>query len=137
MDVVRVRLGSVVEWAVAALFLVASVGVASLAMRELRATAAVASPAPPFAVAAPAGLSDRAVSVQHLLLSGGKDVRVGSTLDAVVTSLGRAAETGVERADVGPLGERVTRFYDYRGTRFALVFEPVDGQPRVTAIYIQ
>lgn len=137
MDVVRVKLGSVVEWAVAALFLVASVGVASLAMRELRATAAVASPAPAFPAAAPAGLSDRAVSVQHLLLSAGKDVRVGATLADVVNTLGRAAETGVERSDVGPLGERVTRFYDYGGTRFALVFEPVDGQPRVTAIYIQ
>ncbi len=34
MEAVRVRLGSLVEWAVAALFLVASVGVASLAMRE-------------------------------------------------------------------------------------------------------
>jgi hypothetical protein len=55
----------------------------------------------------------------------------------VVNTLGRAAETGEERSDVGPLGERVTRFYDYGGTRFALVFEPVKGQSRVTAIYIQ
>ena len=68
-DAVRVRLGSVVEWAIAALFLVASVGVASLAMRELRATAAVAAPVPIFAAAPPAGLGDRAVSVQHLLPS--------------------------------------------------------------------
>ena len=137
MDAVRVRLGSLVEWAIAALFLVASVGVASLAMRELRATAATSSPVPIFAVAAPAGLGDRAVSVQHLLLSTGKEVRVGSTLAEVAATLGRAAETGQERADIGPLGERVTRFYDYGGTRFALVFEPVQGQSRVTAIYIQ
>jgi hypothetical protein len=137
MEAVRVRLGSFVEWAVAALFLLGSVGVASLAMRELRATASVSSPAPAFAVAAPAGLGDRAVSVQHLVLSAGKEVRVGTTLTEVVTALGRSAETGEERADVGPLGERVTRFYDYAGTRFALVFEPVGGQPRVTAIYIQ
>jgi hypothetical protein len=137
MDVVRVRLGSVVEWAVAALFLIASVGVASLAMRELRASASVASPLPVFSGAAPAGLAERAVSVQHLLLSAGKEVRVGMSLAEVVTSLGRAAETGEERADVGPLGDRVTRFYDYGGTRFALVFEQVKGQPRVTAIYIQ
>jgi hypothetical protein len=71
MEAARVRLGSVVEWAVAALFLVASVGVASLAMRELRATASVSAPVPAFSVAAPAGLADRAVSVQHLLLSAG------------------------------------------------------------------
>ena len=137
MEAVRVRLGSLVEWAVAALFLVASVGVASLAMRELRATASVSAPVPAFTVAAPAGLTERAVSVQHLLLSTGKEVRVGTALSEVVTMLGRSAETGEERADVGPLGERVTRFYDFGGTRFALVFEPVGGQPRVTAIYIQ
>jgi hypothetical protein len=137
MEAVRVRLGSVVEWAVAALFLVASVGIASLAMRELRATASVNAPLPTFSAAAPAGLAERAVSVQHLLLSTGKEVRVGTPLGDVVAMLGRSAETGVERADVGPLGERVTRFYDYGGTRFALVFEPVNGQQRVTAIYIQ
>lgn len=137
MDV-RVKLGSVVEWAVAALFLLASVGVASLALRELRATAAVNSPAAAaFAVEAPAGVADRAVSVQHLLLSAGKEVRVGVTLTEVANTLGRSAETGAERADIGPLGERVTRYYDYAGTRFALVFEKVGGQPRVTAIYIQ
>jgi hypothetical protein len=137
MDV-RVKLGSVVEWAVAALFLLASVGVASLALRELRATAAVNSPAAAaFAVEAPAGVADRAVSVQHLLLSAGKEVRVGVTLTEVANTLGRSAETGAERADIGPLGERVTRYYDYAGTRFALVFEKVQGQSRVTAIYIQ
>jgi len=137
MEAVRVRLGSLVEWAVAALFLVASVGVASLAVRELRATASVTAPVPAFTVAAPAGLAERAVSVQNLLLSTGKEVRVGTALSEVVTMLGRSAETGEQRADVGPLGERVTRFYDFGGTRFALVFEPVGGQPRVTAIYIQ
>jgi hypothetical protein len=137
MDAVRVRLGSVVEWAIAALFLIASVGVASLAMRELRASAAVAAPVPAFAVEAPVGLSERAVSVQHLLLSAGKEVRVGTTLADVAATLGRAAETGEERADIGSLGERITRFYDYGGTRFVLVFEPVHSQPRVTAIYIQ
>ena len=137
MEAVRVRLGSLVEWAVAALFLIASVGVASLAMRELRATASANPPVPAFSAAAPAGLTDRAVSVQHLLLSAGKEVRVGTTLADVAATLGRAAETGQERADVGPFGERITRFYDYAGTRFALVFEPVRGQSRVTAIYIQ
>jgi len=65
MEAARARLGSLVEWAVAALFLVASVGVASLAMRELRATASVSSPVPAFTAAAPAGLTDRAVSVVY------------------------------------------------------------------------
>ena len=137
MEAVRVRLGSLVEWAVAALFLLASVGVASLALRELRATASVSAPAP--------GVHGRGAGRSHRLgglgsasasvsrqRSAGRD-----TLTEVVALLGRAAETGQERADVGPVGERVTRFYDYGGTRFALVFEPVRGQSRVTAIYIQ
>jgi hypothetical protein len=137
MEVVRARLGSVVEWAVAALFLLASVDVASLAMREFRATASEGMTLPAFASRAPSGLGDRAVSVQHLLLSPGKEVRVGTSLADVVAVLGRSAETGEARTDVGPLGERFTRFYDYAGTRFVLVFEPVQGQQRVTAIYIQ
>src|SRR5205085_11970327 len=99
MEAVRVRVGSLVEWAVAALFLVASVGVASLAMRELRASAAANPPVPAFTAAAPAGLTDRAVSVQHLLLSEAKEVRVGSTVAEVVATIGRAAETGEGRAD--------------------------------------
>ena len=42
----------------------------------------------------------------------------------------------VERA---PNGERLTRFYEYAGTRFVLVFEPLrsEGEPRIAAIYLQ
>ena len=40
---------------------------------------------------------------------------------------------------IGPLGERTTRFYDFSGTRFALVYESPDkgGTLKVTAIYLQ
>ena len=134
MEAVRVRLGSVVEWAVAALFLVASVGVASLAMRELRAAASVNAPAPAFTAAAPAGLTERAVSVQHLLSRRARKCASAPRSADVVAALGRAAETGEERSDVGPLGERVTRFYDYGGTRFALVFEPVRRRSRASPL---
>jgi hypothetical protein len=139
MDVVRVRLGSALEWAVAALFLFATFGVGSLVLRELRAVAVAGSTVQPaaFAVGAPAGVAERAVSVQVLLLSHGKEVRVGDTAEHVAAVLGREAETGAQRADVGPAGERITRFYDFSGTRFALVFESVTGKPKVTAIYIQ
>lgn len=140
MDVVRARVGSAVEWAVAGLFLAATLAVASLALRELRA---VASTTPPgsqaaFASMAPAGLPERAVSVPLLLLAQGKEVRVGNTASRVAQVLGREAETGGQRTDRGPLGERTTRFYDFSGTRFAVVLEaPGGGEPKVTAIYIE
>ena len=36
------------------------------------------------------------------------------------------------------LGERLTRFYEYSGSRFILVFEPFErnGEVRVAAIYL-
>ena len=46
MDVVRARVGSAVEWVVAALFLLATLAVASLVLRELRAAASASAPAP-------------------------------------------------------------------------------------------
>ena len=140
MDVVRARVGSAVEWVVAAIFLLATLAVASLVLRELRAAASTSGPqpAPAFAQGAPAGLPERAVSVPLLLLAQGKEVRVGNTAEQVAAVLGREAETGAQHTDRGPLGERITRFYDFSGTRFALVFEsPGGGTPKVTAIYIQ
>jgi hypothetical protein len=125
---------------VAALFLVATLAVGSLVLRELRAVASSTGPQPAtaFPQGPPAGLPERAVSVPLLLLAEGKEVRVGHTVDRVASVLGREAETGVQHADRGPLGERITRFYDFSGTRFALVFEsPAGSVPKVTAIYIQ
>jgi hypothetical protein len=130
-------MGSALEWIVAASFLVATVAVGSLVLRELRAAASASSPAPAFTAVAPAGLHERAVSVPLLLLAEGKEIRVGDSSARVATLLGREAETGAQRTDRGPLGERVTRFYDFSGTRFALVFESLRGTPKVTAIYIQ
>ncbi len=145
MDVVRTRVGSAVEWVVAAAFLLATLAVGSLVLRELRAAASAgpenANPAVTAAAAAalPASLGPKAVSVPLLILAEGKELRVGDSGARVAAVLGREAETGVQQSDIGPLGERTTRFYDYSGTKFALVFESPDqgGQPRVTAIYLQ
>ena len=43
-----------------------------------------------------------------------------------------------QEVDRGTLGERLTRFYEYAGSRFILVFEPFErnGEPRVAAIYL-
>jgi hypothetical protein len=147
MDVVRTRVGSAVEWVVAAAFLLATLAVGSLVLRELRA-AASAGPDPNPAIsttaaatALPASLGPKAVSVPLLILAEGRELHVGDSAARVADVLGREAETGVQQSDIGPSGERTTRFYDYSGTRFALVFESGDksgaGALRVTAIYLQ
>jgi len=147
MDVVRTRVGSAVEWVVAAAFLLATLAVGSLVLRELRAAASAgpdsASPTLAASVAGaalPASLGPKAVSVPLLILAEGRELHVGDSAARVADVLGREAETGVQQSDIGPLGERTTRFYDYSGTRFALVFEAPEkgsGALRVTAIYLQ
>jgi hypothetical protein len=143
MDVVRARVGSAVEWVVAAVFLLATLAVASLVLRELRAAASAtppaAIPASVSAAALPAHIPEKAVSVPLLILAPEKEIRVGDTAARVAAVLGREAETGVQQSDVGPSGERTTRFYDFSGTRFALVYESAEkgGSHKVTAIYLQ
>jgi hypothetical protein len=138
----RFRLGPVVEWLVAAFFLFATFAVGSLIFRELRPVAApavraVTPPAPPVASIPPA-VPVRAVSVPVLPFIDGKEVRVGEGLAAVAARLGRAAEVGRQEVDRGTFGERLTRFYDYAGSRFILVFEPLEqnGEVRVSGIYL-
>jgi hypothetical protein len=152
MDVVRTRVGSAVEWVVAAAFLLATLAVGSLVLRELRAAASagpdntnLATSTAAAAAALPASLGPKAVSVPLLILAEGRELRVGDSAARVADVLGREAETGVQQSDIGPFGERTTRFYDYSGTRFALVFEAADkpgnkvaaGTLKVTAIYLQ
>jgi hypothetical protein len=144
MDALRrstVRLGPVVEWLVAAAFLCATVAVGSLMVRELRAPAPAHVPQPaarPIVNSVPASIPARAVSVPVLPFLDGKEVKVGETVSAVAARLGRAAESGRQEVDRGSLGERFTRFYEYGGSRFIIVFEPFErnGEPRVIAIYL-
>jgi hypothetical protein len=145
MDAIRTRprfpLAPVFEWVVAALFLIATFAVGSMIVRELRPTPvvqAVPAAARPVVASIPAAVPPRAVSVPVLPFLDGKEVRVGETVSAVATRLGRSAESGRQEVDRGSLGERLTRFYDYAGSRFILVFEPFErnGEMRVAAIYL-
>lgn len=137
----RSRLAPLLEWLIAALFLAAAVGVGAMILGELRATSrrpsAAAASLPAESV--PAVIPERAVSVPLLPLSGGKELRIGDTLVSVAAQLGRAAENGRQEVDRGTFGERLTRFYEYGGTRFILVFEPLErhGDVKVAAIYLQ
>jgi len=146
MDAVRVsgrfRLNPFVEWILAVAFVAAALTIASMVVRGLDGSAAAGHPAPeppaPPTVSVPASVPERAVSVQVLPLADGKEVRVGETASAVATRLGRAAESGRQEVDGSPHGERLTRFYEYAGSQFILVFEPRErhGQPYVAGIYL-
>jgi hypothetical protein len=137
---VRFHLGPAIEWVVAAVFLLCTLSVASLIVRELRTAppatqpAVTAAPATALPVAVPA----RAVSVPSLLLQDGRQIRVGDTLAHVNGIAPWRAAPGRETVDQGALGERLTRAYDYQGTSFVVVFEPFEraGVPRVAAIYL-
>jgi hypothetical protein len=139
----RLRLAPVIEWLVAAAFLIATVAVGSLIVRELRAPAAARvrvapAAARPLVASIPAAVPPRAVSVPVLPFADGKEIRVGETFSAVAARLGRAAESGRQEVDRGALGERLTRFYEYAGASFIVVFEPFErnGEQRVAAIYL-
>lgn len=142
MKATRTRFESFIEWAVAAAFIVAMAGVASVIVREFRTMNAVTPVSaretiPPSAP--PAGIPSRAVSVPILLLSDGKEIRVGDSFRNVSARLGREAEAGTPMVERAPNGERQTRAYDYAGAQFILVVEPFEagGTPRVAAIYLQ
>src|SRR5262245_52004666 len=136
----RFRLAPVFEWFIAAMFLGATIGVGSMILRELRPIrpARIAPAARSLVASIPSTVPARAVSVPVLPFLDGKEIRVGDTVSAVAFRLGRAAENGRQEVDRGSLGERLTRFYEYAGSRFILVFEPFErnGEARVAAIYL-
>lgn len=137
----RIRLTPVFEWLVAAAFLAATVAVGSLIVGELRPALPARAETPaarPLIASIPAAVPARAVSVPVLPFIDGKEIRVGETVSAVAARLGRSAEVGRQEVDRGALGERLTRFYEYAGSRFILVFEPFErnGEARVAAIYL-
>jgi len=136
----RSRFTAVFEWVVAAAFLSATVGVGAMLVQQLRLPAP-AAPAPVVRAAVasvPPSIPARAVSVPVLPLVDGKELRIGETVQSVAARLGRSAESGRQEVDRGSLGERLTRFYDYAGSRFILVFEPFErnGEARLAAIYL-
>ena len=140
MDATRVGFGSLVEWIVAAVCIIAMLAIGSRAIDGFRTVGAVT---PVIANEAPrpdppAAVPSRAVSVPVLLLPNGVEIRVGEAAAQVASQLGREAEVARPSIDRTPTGERETRFYEQGGTRFVVVLEPFagDGQVRVAAIYL-
>ncbi len=142
MDATRIRIGAIVEWVVAAGFILVTLAVGSIVVREFRTVSAVmpviAREAPAPVPPTPAGVPSRAVSVPVLLLADGKELRVGETVSEIGARLGPRAWSGTPSIERAPNGERLTRFYEYAGTRFVLVFEPFerDAEARIAAIYL-
>ena len=129
------------EWLLAAGFLCCLLGVGALLVQELRGPVTPPRSAPlarALPTSMPPAVPSRAVSVPVLPFKDGKEVKVGDTVPVVAATLGRAAEVGRQEVDRGSLGERLTRFYEYDGARFILVFEPLerDGEARLAAIYL-
>ncbi len=129
------------QWALAAVFLVAAVVVGTSVVRELRgvtggatSSAAAAAESPP-----PTSIPAGAISLPVLLFDDDKGIRVGDTATHIAVLLGRSAEVGRYEVDTAVNGERLTRFYEYRGSRFVLVFTLTESHqdPTVTAIYRQ
>jgi len=140
MDAGRLRLGSAAEWAVAVVFLVATVGVSILIIREMTTIGQPANRAPQMSPpVVPAGLPAVSIPVSLLKLPGGRELRLGDTLEKVSSLLGREAETGVQVVEQGRMGTRLTRGYEYAQIRFTIVFEPFErnGEFRVAGIYVQ
>ena len=144
MDALRVgtrfRINGLVEWLIAAAFLLATVAVVAMVVRQLSGTPVNGRGAEVRAVvpSIPSAVPPRAVSVPVLPFVDGKEIQVGESFATVAARLGRAAESGRQEIDRGPLGERITRFYQYAGTRFIVVYEPFErnGDLRVAAIYL-
>jgi hypothetical protein len=141
MDIRHSRLGGAAEWLVALAFLIATVIVAALIVREMRTVRTAPSPSavPPSRDQPAAIIPQGTISVPSLLLPDGRKVRVGDTLEEVTSLLGPSCQAAVDVVEEGSLGIRITRSCDHAGTRFLLVLQPYErnGPPRVTAIYLR
>jgi hypothetical protein len=140
MEAVRSRFGSFVEWLIAAGAIALVLAAGSFAVRQMQSLPAI-TPVIAGAPAAepPAGVPPRTVSVPMIVLADGKELRVGARLSEVAALVGQAAQVGADAVERASGRERLTRFYNYVGARFALVFESGDGpaEPRLVAIYLE
>ncbi len=141
MDAIRVRFGSILEWALAACVVGGAAMLASVAIGELPhvrpVVPVIAGEAP--VDDRPAGVPPRSVSVPMLLLGNGRDIHLGDRAADVAARLGTAPQVISESLDRSEVRERITRFYTYLGTQFVLVFEDAEpnADPTVAAIYLR
>ncbi|PYR22036.1 MAG: hypothetical protein DMF98_21005 [Acidobacteria bacterium] len=136
MDATRTRLSFAGDWLMAAAFLVGTVLVTLLIVRELRGAGAIA---PSSVTTTPAAIPAEAVSVPALAMGEARELRVGDRQVDALERLGQKVILLSKITERGPLGDREVRSYQLAGTRFILVLEPFErgGEPRVAGIYLQ
>lgn len=138
MEASRVRFGPLLEWACAALLIVAGVAAATFGVHNVQhvtvpMTPVMAREAP--VPDPPPSIRAGAVSVPMLPLPGGRTLRVGARAAELRTLMG--AEQGADIVDPDGPRHRVTRVYEVSGTPVAIVLEPPQpgAEPLVVAIY--
>jgi hypothetical protein len=139
MDATRTRLSFAGDWLMAGAFLVGTLLVALLIVRELRGTSASNSGATSGVIATSAAIPAEAVSVPTLMLGQEHELRVGDRAAAAIAQLEQKVTLLSKVTERGPLGDREIRSYQLAATRFIVVLEPFEraGEPRVAGIYLQ
>ena len=140
MESTRVRVGSILEWGIAAACIVAALVLGSAAVQEVRTlravTPVIASARP--AVDPPASIPSSAASVPMLVLRNGSRLQVG---DSASTANDKVSgwQVGPDTIERGPHGDRVTRSYSDGNLSFLVVIEsPEPGaDARVGGIYVE
>ena len=139
----RARLGSVLEWALAAGCILAVAALGAVLFKQARLATlpqVIAEEVTSVDPAdTPAAIPSRAVSVPLLPLSNGTQLRVGETAGAIAGKLNKAWQIGADAWERTSAGERVVRTYDDGARHFLLVMEDAAGQPefRLSAIYLR
>ena len=135
------RATPVLQWALVATLLAAAVVIGTGVVRRSRVATGVTTGAASAAFEGPppSSVPARAISLPVLLFDDDTGIRVGDSATHIAALLGRSAEVGRYEVDRTAGGERLTRFYVYRGLRFVLVFTLAESHvdPAVTAIYLQ
>jgi hypothetical protein len=137
IDAPRHRISFSGEWLTAVVFLLGTLLVGLLIVRELRVVPAASGSTEP-ASSVPAVPAD-AVSVPTLMVGGDREIKVGDRAADALGQLGASVTLVKQTEERGPIGTREIRSYQLAGTRFIIVFEPFErrGELRVAAIYLQ
>jgi hypothetical protein len=133
----RVRVGSVFEWAAAALGVIGLLWVISVPVQRLlgpRVEAAIGD----ARTATPPGVPADAVSVSVMWLLDGREIRHGDLHTRLEAILPAQLADGPAHVSHSELGDRHTRAYVVNGTRFYVVCDHLEpgGPLRVAGIYL-
>lgn len=133
----RLRVGSLLEWTVAALGVVALIWVISVPVARLTGPRVEASLVE-SRDGLPQGIPLGATSVPVMLLRDGRVIRLGDLETRLRQVLPDRLGEGDVRTSKGEFGERHARSYRIDGSRVHIVTERTEraGPPRITGIFV-